>query len=102
MRVYKIQLDGKDFELAPTFENIAKVEALVGNVYEMAGKISESKLGLTDVVNIYYHMQSNFFGDQSDILNGVLADGLSSHMEQVVGILSEIFKGDKKGKSAKK
>ena len=102
MRTYTIKLGDEDFELLGSFENWSAVEKIAGKVYSIAGKISASELGLCDVVNIYHQMQHQSSKNQEEIIEAVISDGLVSHMEQIVKILSETFSGGNKGKSEKK
>lgn len=102
MRTHKIKLDGESLELSLCFDNLDKVEQLVGKVYQLGGKIAASELGVTDLVKIYFQMQHGVTYSQDYIIDAILKDGLSHHMEQLVGLLSIIFTGDKKSNNGKK
>ncbi len=81
-----IKLDEEEVFLDLNFSNITKAEEASYNFHQFAAKIQTGGCGITQIVNVYYFLQSTAYS-QEQICQKILKDGLAFHLKQITDVL---------------
>lgn len=79
----KVILDGEELKISNSFKNITDVEKEIGSIYGFTQKISDRTVTVSDVVNTYYHMQSESSYSKQQLFEKIIKDGLVKHMSMI-------------------
>lgn len=90
----RFRLDGQDFLLRPSFENLLAAEDEIGSLFALVERASEGRITLAEITALLWHcVDSDPRPTREQLGKAVIERGLVSSTKPVRAILAQVLQG---------